>query len=304
MNTGNAFTVKEFKEWSEAKEFFDKGLYGTPWVFRGQQMAEWHLESSLDRAAVGASSDKKEIEKFFIFQFQRRAHNYLQESLLPLDDLEWLALMQHHGAPTRLLDFTKSPYVAVFFGLENAHDACAVWALNTEWYVGQAAYKLADASSNYSSNFVKFSLPNPQTLSKRFTEIFFDRDIPMLYPVEPFRMNERLTVQQGCFLCPGSVAIGFEQNLLSYGHADIPKNVMKIVLHPQVRREALYDLYMMNINRASLFPGIDGFAQSLKHHIFSSEVDRLNQMASETYLKELHLDFQRKHGRSSAETKE
>ena len=46
------------------------------------------------------------------------------------DDFQWLALMQHHGAPTRLLDFTWSPYVAAFLALERAVDDAAVWAIH------------------------------------------------------------------------------------------------------------------------------------------------------------------------------
>ena len=46
------------------------------------------------------------------------------------DDFQWLALMQHYGAPTRLLDFTWSPYVAAFFALERTLGDGVVWAMN------------------------------------------------------------------------------------------------------------------------------------------------------------------------------
>ena len=272
MNKNNPYTVKEIKEWGEAKKLFQ--ILSTSWVFRGHQKAKWPLESSLDRINLShSSSTKEDIERFFILQFQRKAHNYLDASLLPRDDLEWLALMQHHGAPTRLLDFTKSPYVASFFALENAGGPSAVWAINKDWCSRQAKMKVTEQCEEITEEI----LEDPALLTMWFGKIFFELDIPMVCPVEPFRMNERLTVQQGCFLCPGKGESTFEKNLMSLSRSadDIPRNVWKIVFYPSVRREALTDLYLMNVNRATLFPGIDGFAQSLKHETFSSDVEQL-----------------------------
>src|SRR5216684_3693164 len=59
-----------------------------------------------------------------------QAHLFLAHVPDDADSFHWLALMQHHGAPTRLLDFTWSPYVAAFFALERATSDAAIWAIN------------------------------------------------------------------------------------------------------------------------------------------------------------------------------
>src|SRR6201991_5355032 len=104
------------------------------WAFRGQQDARWHLQSSLSRYLLAYVADRAEWharEARAIRIFRRKAHNYLANPELLNDDLRCLGLMQHHGAPTRLLDFTKSPYVAAFFALERAIGESAVYAVNT-----------------------------------------------------------------------------------------------------------------------------------------------------------------------------
>jgi hypothetical protein len=80
-------------------------------------------------------------------------------------------------------------------------------------------------------------------------------------------MNERFAIQQGAFLCIGNLEQGFVGNLLSYDDIYLTSNLVKIVIPNELRTAALEDLNRMNINRATLFPGIDGFAQSLKHRL-------------------------------------
>jgi hypothetical protein len=101
------------------------------WAFRGHSDASWQLESTLARRFKDAKINSRawpEEEVRILRIFQRKAHLFLDHIPHDKDALRWLGLMQHHGAPTRLLDFTWSPYVAAFFALEQAPKTdAAIW---------------------------------------------------------------------------------------------------------------------------------------------------------------------------------
>jgi hypothetical protein len=243
-----------------------------------------------------ASSDQRvDLEQFFLFQFKRRAHHYLSSSHIPEDDLEWLALMQHYGAPSRLLDFTRSPWIAAFFALEKQDEGCdaAVWAIDGKWCTQRAEEAILDPSSADYGNpsVIRSKLTNPKKLGVCFREIFFDtsahRNLLFVLPVEPYKMNQRLTLQQGLFLCPAQVSQGFVANLVYGDSQRLQQNVKKLVIKNSARRLAMIELFEMNITRAALFPGLDGFAQSLTHQIYSGGVDQLERIAKESFIREL-----------------
>ena len=100
------------------------------WIFRGHGSPDWKLETTLERESKRCNVDPINNEKAIWFEFRRHAHSYLSRLPEPTDTIEWLALMQHYGAPTRLLDFTQSFWIAVFFAFEAATADCAVVALN------------------------------------------------------------------------------------------------------------------------------------------------------------------------------
>lgn len=121
-------TVSERKvsSWNELHDDLEK-LANAGWAFRGQENATWPLESSLTRylKKFGVpSTGWLAREKDSLHKFKRKAHLLLPRTPEEGETLEWLALMQHHGAPTRLLDFTWSPYVAAFFALEGYCRCC------------------------------------------------------------------------------------------------------------------------------------------------------------------------------------
>ncbi len=84
--------------------------------------------------------------------------------------------------------------------------------------------------------------------------------------VSPFRLNERLVIQQGTFLIPRNVAIPFDDNLSALLQGSKNHGLIKFRISGRqaARRQLLQHLQRMNITRATLFPGLDGFARSLE----------------------------------------
>jgi hypothetical protein len=115
--------------------------------------------------------------------------------------------------------------------------------------------------------------------------------VPAAVLIEPFKMNERLRIQQGLFLCPLKLTSTIDGNLRGLWKIqdDTPDlvieireatdlvfiyqfvKVIKIVLPKNIHGAAINDLRSMNITSATLFPGIDGFARSLAHRFWSND---------------------------------
>jgi hypothetical protein len=88
--------------------------------------------SSLSRYFINFQISQKAwptLEARVLRILKRKSHLFLEHLPAEDDAFEWLGLMQHHGTPRRLLDFTWSPYVAAFFALERATSDAAVWAV-------------------------------------------------------------------------------------------------------------------------------------------------------------------------------
>ena len=275
----NEITVKN---WEEAKTEFNKLVNSSLWIFRGQSDSSWSLMTSLERwitdnskLSTGVMNDKEFIEKVFLSEFRNGAHRYLKSSLhLPQDTLEWLALMQHHGTPTRLLDFTRSPYVASFFAFEYPGEPtknCAVWAINEMW-CQTSAVSIINKAHEDDKNFEKLHEYVQLSEERHFKKVFLkDPKIPpMVFPICSKRKNERLTVQQGLFLCPGGANESFEEQLENLEGAY--SNAKKIIFSNKFRKKVIEDLRLMNITSASLFPGLEGFAKSVKNSIYIKKV--------------------------------
>jgi hypothetical protein len=82
-------------------------------------------------------------------------------------------------------------------------------------------------------------------------------------------LNERLTIQKGVFVCPGDVRRPFEENLSAMAGFDRDDYLMKLTVPAAAIKGILEELHDGNVSRATLFPGLDGFSQSLTINLAS-----------------------------------
>lgn len=258
-----AFARKTLDTWGQLRRHAKHG-----WVYRGHRCIEWALETSLDRYFKRqrvAKNQRATTEQLLIREFKRGYHDFGHHVPPHTAHLEWLALMQHHGAPTRALDFTYSVYVAAYFAMEHSKGDCAVWAINARWAAKQSARALMRAGKDGADRLGE----RWQSVSdeEMVQPIFMDAPhVLMACPLNPFLMNERLRAQQGAFLIPGDVAVSFADNLEALDGSEKPSHVYRLRIPSKIKRQAMRDLFHMNVTRASLFPGLDGYAQMLAVH--------------------------------------
>lgn len=253
------------------------------WCFRGQRESAWSLRTSLDRAVRVSTTnghhhlDRKGVESELLFRFQQQAHQFIHHAPPAEDKASWFALMQHHGVPTRFLDWTRSPYVALYFAVEDALQPSenqrlqqsdshieerqqevrrrAVWAIDLHWLEAKERAHLGPA-------------PNDAKARTTYLNGLFDQnEKPLIVGIDPPQANERMFAQQGFFLWKlFEETPFFDQILVSMMTDPILERpvIRKLEVDENLRIEFLEKLRDMNIHRASLFPGIDGFCQSLK----------------------------------------
>jgi hypothetical protein len=244
---------------------------GEEWIFRGQHDAGWRLSTTMERS--GSKSPLRD-EWGLLSQFQRRASNYLASHQVPhpRDVFGWLALMQHYGAPTRLLDFTRSPYVALHFALEkpNSDGHHALWAVNTY----DCQRRMSEVMSIDDPSAEDKNMQRCQTDQHGLVaEFCTNNKIRGVIPVEPWSLDDRQGAQQTVFLMAAKGDLPFSENLSALEPYE--GMVTRFVISDALRADALRDLRMMNVTAASLFPGLDGLARSMQGHLSNENEEQL-----------------------------
>lgn len=229
--------------------------YRSDFAYRGLADASWKLETSLKR--LGGAYDK--VEGSLLRNFVKHA----EPGTLPSDNL-WvrLAIAQHHGLPTRLMDWTVSPQVALHFAtaeLEHYDKDGVIWCINMDTsrqHLPEKFWEILDRE--YAYLFSVEMLEFIQTLDQ-LDGFAHNKDFVLFF--EPPSIDARI-VNQGAIL---SIMPNVHLVLSDYLYQN--KNLYKRIIIPkELKWEVRDKLDQDNVTERSLFPGLDGLSLWLKRH--------------------------------------
>ncbi len=211
-------------------------------------------------------------EKKMLYEFQLKAPPYGIEHGAS-DIAKWLVDMQHYGVPTRLLDWSLSPLVALYFAVDDDiynDDNAAVHILNSKKLM-QFSRKKATAS------WLKFDSINVNARALLVTEKERQikknqgyQSVQLEHPVPFFskHSNPRLIAQGSCFTIHGKAKTPIDeiQDIVTLNEKPISKDNFhkKIIIHKEYKMKIHKELENIDINSHTIFPDLHGLVRKIK----------------------------------------
>lgn len=266
------YTLDEFT--SEVKNLIHKSKYGfntttLPW-FRGHSDEKWELTPSIYRMNGKGAQEREMVRDFML-------NSNLKIKKGSDINLELLFLMQHHGMPTRLLDWSESFLIALYFAVMNFKNESnsAVWAF--------FPWELNEVVLPNIKGFNKGDRTVPSSFDKRLSgyeinPIKLEREVKEEYPIaiRPVRTSDRIVAQKGMFTIHG-----FKRNSLNSivdelnGENQKQINLNKIIIAGEAKLNILKELYISGITHSLLFPELEGICQEISFR-YSDEFTGFN----------------------------
>ncbi|GAB3903103.1 FRG domain-containing protein [Larkinella knui] len=221
-------------------------------AFRGLPDAAYTLSTSLMRLA----DHHAQLEGHLLRNFKKYAHRVVAEEE---SFWYWLSVAQHHGLPTRLLDWTFSPYVALHFvtACVDLFDRDGViWCVDYKAVHRHLPPQLTESLAKEGADvFTVEMLRQIPSLAE------FDRvcDPACALFFEPPSMDERIINQYALFSVVSSPTLGLNDWL-----GEHPESYRKIIIPHALKWEIRDKLDQANINERVLFPGLDGLSRWLR----------------------------------------
>jgi FRG domain len=196
------------------------------WVFRGHSDKRYDLKPSVAREK-NTSINRTKYERSLFDIFVREAGSHL--SPLPANEWEWLSIAQHHGLPTRFLDWTHNPLVALYFAVSNHAE------LDGEVFSLNSVKKTSERTRENSP----FAITRP---SKYYPNI----------------VSPRIRAQEGLFVVCSDNEKPLDSPLRDGWSID------RLLVPSGAKQRLQYELFRLGVHASALFPEIDGLAQRIK----------------------------------------
>jgi hypothetical protein len=239
--------------------------FRSPFAFRGLGRDDLALSSTLVRLSDGRA-DAYRLEQALLRNFRKYAHGVRDRD----DSLwSWLARGQHHGLPTRLLDWSYSPLVALHFATECPADFDrdgVVWCVNFVETNRRLPTRLRRMLDKEASETFTIDMLRVFPTLKAFDRLASD---PFVAFVEPPAVDRRILHQLALFSLMSSPSASLERWL----HAH-PELCRKVRVPAHLKWEIRDNLDQSNVNERVLFPGLDGLSRWLTRYYTPLEASR------------------------------
>lgn len=258
--------------WEQLNQIADQFHIGSfpriSYVFRGQASKDWQLTPSISRYTDPLISDDKllKLEQDLLQLFRNRAPLFDIGGHLKRGDIaSWWALMQHHGAPTRMLDWSTSMYVAAYFAVADrfTDDGC-IWIVHAATVIEHANKKLAEAHGDI------------DWASNQETVLMNPGAYPWLLGIDVRRKTQRMISQQSLFTVsnnPRAEHSKLISDAILARHSPDNPLLFRVVIPKHLKRDFLNRLAFLNVTADALFPTVDGLGKGILERAITASAD-------------------------------